>query len=238
MFRTMLTVCFILLCAGPLFGGEEIHVVTEDLKPLNYVENNMIKGTATDVVRKVLEKAALEYTIEAYPWARAYDMAQNRENTLIYTINRTPSREDKFRWIGLVASRTVDASIYKLKNNKTVSGTTIQELRQYPIAVVRDDVNHEFLVEHGFAKANALNNLSQCLGMLQRGRVDLIISAAVYLKEALAASNMPVELIEEVVIARESNPYMATSLQTSDALYHRLKEAYDNLLAQGAIPVF
>lgn len=234
----MLTACLILVCAAPMFGGDEIHVVTEELKPLNYVEDGIIKGTATEVVRKVLEKAGLKYTIEAYPWARAYDLAQNRENVLIYTINRTPRREDRFRWIGLVASRTVDASIYKLRSNNAVSGTTLQELRKYPIAVVRDDVNHEFLVEHGFARVNVLNNLSQCLGLLQRGRVDLIISSAVYLKEALVASNLPLESIEEMVIARESNPYMAISLQTSDAVYHRLKEAYDDLLAQGAIPVF
>jgi polar amino acid transport system substrate-binding protein len=51
-----------------------------------------------------MEASGLDYKIELLPWVRAYNMALNRDNVLIYTITRTTERENLFHWIVLLGA--------------------------------------------------------------------------------------------------------------------------------------
>ena len=73
-----------------------INVVTENSFPYQYLENFSIEGPASRLVKRVLEEAGFEYSQTVLPWARAYKYAQTAPNTLIYSIARTPERENNF----------------------------------------------------------------------------------------------------------------------------------------------
>ncbi len=45
-------------------------------------------------------------------------------------------------------------------------------------------------------------------------------------------------MIEKVIVARGSSPYMAMSMQTSEKLFGKLRKAYLNLVSSGEIPEF
>lgn len=230
----------LLIIVSPIMvaADEFINVVTEELKPLNYEENGEIKGTATEIVRKVLNKAGINHKIGIYPWARAYMMAQEEENTLIYTINRTEKRESLFEWIGLVDTPSNDAALYKMKNNSNVAATTLEEAKKFMIGVIRHDVNHEFLTEKGFTKIYDVSEPSQYVKMLLSNRVDMIIGSYPLLLEEFRKMEIPIDNIEMVVVARESSPYMAVSKKTSDKLINKIRKAYESLLSSGEIPDF
>ena len=117
-------------------GSEEIHVCTENWPPYYYEINGEIKGISTAIVKAVLKEAGLNYTINVYPWARAYDMALNDKNVLIYTIARTPEREKLFKWVGEITP--ADSIIaYKLKKRGDIIVKTVQDLKKYKIGVVK-----------------------------------------------------------------------------------------------------
>ena len=46
---------------------ETIEVVTENWKPFSYEENGTVKGSATKIVRGVLERASIDYSMNVYP---------------------------------------------------------------------------------------------------------------------------------------------------------------------------
>ncbi len=173
----LLLVFLVLFTNSPLMANEFIYVVTEELRPLNYEENGRIKGSATEIVRKVLEKAGASFQIKVYPWARAYSLAQNKKNILIYTINRTKTRESKFKWIGLVHTPAWDSGLYKLKNNSKIVVKKLDDAKKYRIGAIRNDVNHEFLIENGFARVEAVGEPSRYIEMLIYGRIDMIIGS-------------------------------------------------------------
>jgi polar amino acid transport system substrate-binding protein len=229
------TLTFILFfISTTVFSSEYIDVVTEELKPLNYSENGEIKGTATSVVRKVLDKAGVAYKINVYPWARAYSRAESIENVMIYTMNRSPERELLFKWIGSVtpqndSSSAYSTSLYKLKSNNDVVAETLLEAKKYSVAVVRKDTNYDFLSSQGFSKLNLISTRAQSIKMLLLNRVDLIIGSRLSLKEEFKLINEPFDKIEIVLPAREANLYMAMSKQTSEELVIKLKKAYREL---------
>jgi len=76
--------------------AHSLRVVTEDSYPVQYVENGQLKGKNATSINTALEMMKLDASIEVLPWARAYNMALSTPNVLIFSITRTPEREDLF----------------------------------------------------------------------------------------------------------------------------------------------
>ena len=213
--RTLLTLW--LACASfSAFSDGYIQVVTENLKPLNYLEGNEVKGSSTKIVRQLLSEAGLMSKFDVHPWARSYVMALNHKNTLIYTINRTPERESKFKWIGLTASKKYNSSLYKLKSNQHIQAANLEQAKAYKVGVSLGDVNHELLISKGFNNISPVSQRSQSIKMLMRQRVDLIVGSDPILFEAFKKAGESIEDIEVLLPFRVSQPYIAMSHQTSD----------------------
>ena len=231
---------FVLMLSTTLscYADEHIQVVTENLKPLNYLEEGEVKGSATHIVRMVLKEAGLTGDFQVYPWARSYAMAQYDKNTLIYTINRTPERETRFQWIGLLASEEQNAALYRLKANVHIKASTLDDAKKYAIGVNFLDVNHEILKSEGFTNINAVSERSQSIKMLMRNRIDLILGSYPVLLEAFKALGEPIEKIEKLISFKASRPYMAMSNSTPKALVDKVRKAYKRLLEAGEIPRF
>ncbi len=221
-----------------VFSVEQIQIVTENLKPLNYLEGNEVKGSSTQIVRKLLQESGLTGSIQVYPWARSYAMALRQKNTLIYTINRTPERESKFKWIGLTASKKYNSSLYKLKSNHHIQATNLEGAKAYTVGVNIGDVNHELLKSEGFEYISAVSQRSQSIKMLMRNRIDLIVGSYPILWEEFKRLGESVDRIEVLLPFRVSQPFIAMSKQTPDALVNKLRSAYQRLVLRGDIPDF
>ena len=220
------------------YANDDIQVVTEELRPLNYLENNQVKGSSTKIVRKVLKEANLTANIQVHPWARSYAMAQNKKNTLIYTINRTPDRESKFKWIGLLGAHNQGSYLFKLKSNDEIKAVTLEEAKQYSVGASLGDVNYEFLKSEGFKKIHGVPERNQSIKMLLRHRVDLIAGSYSILLEAFKALNEPIDKIEVLMPFKITRPYIAISNTSSDRLVNRIRAAYQRLVISGEIPDF
>ncbi|MDP6688032.1 MAG: transporter substrate-binding domain-containing protein [Alphaproteobacteria bacterium] len=85
------------LLAPSAQARDRVAVVTETWKPYSYEENGIVKGSATKIVRAVLERAGIDYSIQVYPWARAYKTALNRESVVLFAVVRTEEREKLFK---------------------------------------------------------------------------------------------------------------------------------------------
>lgn len=75
----------------------DLLVVTENLPPYNYKEGIAVKGVATEVVQALLKEVGLQADIHVLSWVRAYLKALEQPNVLIFSLVRTPEREEHFR---------------------------------------------------------------------------------------------------------------------------------------------
>ena len=76
----------LMLCAFScsVIALPKIKVVTEDLWPLNYLQDGELKGKSAQVVLSALEKSGLSYQLEVLPWPRAFKIATEQPNTVIF----------------------------------------------------------------------------------------------------------------------------------------------------------
>lgn len=154
-----------------------LQLVTEDFPPFQLVENNQITGTATKLVKAALALTPYQYSIKMYPWAQAYHIALNKENTCIYGIARTQHRENLFQWTGTTSVN--ETYFIGLASDKNIRVNSIDDAKKYNTAVLRDDFTHQLLLQHGFIENKNLfvaNNPKALLKLLLAGQhIDLIV---------------------------------------------------------------
>ena len=114
---------FILLLSSTIFS-QPLRVVTENKPPLQTIDNGtVVTGAMVEVVQLLLKKVNIEATIEVNPWARSYQIALGQNNTLIFSMFRDESRENKFQWIGKLLTTT--SYLVALKSKKDITITSL-----------------------------------------------------------------------------------------------------------------
>ena len=235
MTAAQLTLITLLLLGMSATGhAQGIKVVTEDTS-YSYLQDGKVVGTATEIVEATLQRAGLnDYSVSLYPWARAYDMALQEKNVLIYLIARTPERETRFKWVGEV--ERIDYPMYKLRERTDIQVRDLQEAKHYSIGVVRDDVRHQYLKEQGFTKLVVSANNRDNFQRLLNQQVQLIPMPESDVAMQCQDAHFDCALLEKTFTPElTTNLYMAYSLGTDDEIVARTREAFDNLKTDGTV---
>jgi len=225
----------ILLWAS-LAGAAELTIVTEILPPWQTTDGRTVSGIATEIVEAALREADVEFHIKVYPWSRAYRLAQEKPNILIYSIIRTPERENLFKWAGVIGS--VKEHFFHMADRKDIRLATVQDAKKYVTIIPRDDFRHQFLVSKGFVEKTAfhlVNKQEQALRMLYAGRGDLILDDELTLAYELRQFKLdPAKINTAIYVPEMSVDFeMALSKQTPDSLVAKIRTGLKAIKANG-----
>ena len=224
---------FVLSMAASAWG-QTLTVVTEEYPPYNYLDGSSkkISGMATEVVEEVLKRTKLPYKLDIYPWARAYQMAQDAPNVLIYSIGRNEKRETLFKWVDVIAP--YDVYLYRLKSRPEVKVNTMEGVKHFKIGAVRDDVRAQYLEKAAVPldlvvedSANAKKLAMQRIDMFP---IDELAAVALYKREGLDPDSV-VKVFK--LEALSAGLYMAFSKKTSDELVRKCRAALAEIKKDG-----
>lgn len=230
-------ISFLLTVTTASFGGERIYVFTKQDYPLNYTESGEdegpIVGVATELVIAVLEEAGLEYEIKIGPWVRAMQAIGSGENVLVYSMARSPARENRYHWIGEIYP--LDYYLYGLKVNIDRLPRSLDEATDFRIGVTRGYTMQKFLFEKQFDRLSITRSSSVTLKMLKRGRVDLIPMSR--LSAGIIGSRHGIDPADLIGVIRlvdiATSTYIALSKNTKPETVSRLQVAYARIRTSG-----
>lgn len=214
--------------AGP------VRVVTEETA-YSYLRDGKVSGPATEVVEATLQRAGLDdYQIGLYPWARAYDMALQEPDVLVYLIARTSEREALFRWVGEIMR--IDYHFYKLREREDIDVPDLEAAKAYRVGVLRDDVRHQYLQARGFDKIVVTAHNSDNFKRLLNGQVDLVPMPEQDMIALCKEAGLDPNEVERTLTPNSSTQlYMAFSRTTDDATVLRMQAAFEHLQAEGTV---
>jgi polar amino acid transport system substrate-binding protein len=213
-----------LALAGCAFAAGPLTVVTEDFPPYSYARGGKLAGYSVDVARAALDGAGLVYSMNIYPWARAYQMGRAQPNVLIFSIVRTPEREKQFQWIAQIAKRSV--YLYKLAARRDVSVDTVADMRRYRIAANRGDIVEEQLHQLGL-DADLSRDDQTSMKKLLMGRVDLMVASEASIKGVCAGVGISCTLLERTMpMPGLTDYYVAASLGTPADTVRQLRAGF------------
>ena len=237
--RQALTVTGLFLCVllwATAAAAEKITVVTEILPPWQTADGPDVGGIATEVVAAALRAADVESSIRAYPWARAYRIALDNPNVLIYSMIRTPERDPLFKWVGVIGS--VREYFYKMADRQDIRLSSLDSASKYLSVIPRDDYRHQFLVGKGFKVGRSIhlvNRQEQALRMLYAGRADLVLDDELTLAYELRQLKLDPDKIEAAIYIPEMSVdfEMAFNRQTPDSLVQKVRNGLAAIKASG-----
>ena len=230
--RYTLMAAFFLFFAQPAMA-DELMILTENLPPLNFVKDGVLVGPAVEIVKEIQRRVGSNEQIQVYPWARAYKMALEEENIILFGMARTKARQDKFNWIGPIAGKR---DILAAKKGSEIKINNLEDAKKVEhIATLRDDAKEIFLKRHGFTNLVSTHDDQKNAKKLIYGRIDLWATKKPGLKTICSLAGVDYHEIEEVYSMRESTISIAVSQKTSDAIVQKWRMAFTEMIADGTI---
>lgn len=215
-----------------------LNLYAENLAPNNYLnEQGEVAGYATEKIKAMMATAQLDYTINIYPWARAYKLARNDPYTGVFSIMRSTQREPYFRWVCPIA---IQDSLYfvRLASRHDIALNDIEDAKNYMTSVSRDEFDHQLLIKHKFKQRKHFRLTtgdSTNLRLLLNGYTDLIIAAPSNIVQAMKSqpSDSPQVVMELSLQTSLDNPLcLAFGLKTPQAIVDKLQLALDEVNEQ------
>lgn len=204
--------------------------VTENFPPYSFLRNNQPQGYATGLVNELASVLELDLTIEVLPWSRAMLKAESAPNVLIFSMLRTPERENRYHWIGPIDDMSIH--IWQRKGDSALISKPATQIT-YAVSRSLDAINVTMLTEQvDAAEANiiAVETTEQLIAMLLRKRVDRIVLAENIWREVRKSlSEADFSTLERVDLLAERQLYLAASLQTELNAIEQLKSAFETL---------
>lgn len=231
--RLFLLAASLLLLAGQSALSAELTILTENLPPLNYVDNGVLVGPSVEIVREIQRRVGSEAEIQVYPWARAYKMALEDENVILFGMTYTKVRHDKFKWVGPLATKR---DILVAKKGSAIKIKNLDDAKKVKrIGTLRDDTRGRLLQSYGFTNLEPVSDEQLNAKKLALGRIDLWAYKIPGLRTVCDLAGIDHTAFEEVYHLREIDLMIAFSKKTSDTIVQKWKAAFDEMTADGTI---
>ena len=221
-----------LISVNPVFS-QELTILTENLPPLNYVENGLLVGPSVETVREIQRRVGSNEEIKVYPWARAYKMSLEQENVVLFGMTHTEVRHDQFKWIGPLATKK---DILVAKKGSGIKINSLEDAKKVNrIGTLRDDTRERLLESLGFTNLEPVSDEQLNAKKLVLGRIDLWAYKMPGLRTVCELAGVDYNEIEEVYHLREINVDIAFSKKTSDSIVEKWRNAFNEMLADGTL---
>jgi len=212
--------------------------VTENWPPYNYQnDSGDVDGVATAVVKRVLSSAELSYSIDVFPWARSYKLAQGQPNTLIYSIFKTAEREPYFHWFCPLLPN-LDMFFFALSDGQVKPISSLDASTSLKIGVVREDFPYQVLKSRGLHEGKQLYLSSSDEVNLKRllaGEVDVVPTSIRSMKSRLKNLGLSFDKVVPVyqLLSSESTPIcMAMSIDSNPEVVEKISVSFQKELTQ------
>ena len=216
----------------PAFSAE-LTILTENLPPLNYLKDGSLIGPSVEIVKEIQKRVGSHAPIKVYPWARAYKMALEEENVVLFGTTHTKARDDIFKWVGPLARKR---DILVAKKGSGIKINTLDDAKKVKrIGTLREDTRERFLKSHGFTNLESVSDEQKNAKKLALGRIDLWAYKKPGLKTVCELAGVAYDEVVEVYSLREINVSIAFSKKTSDAIVEKWKNAFQEMSSDGTI---
>lgn len=191
------------------------------------MENGELTGMVTDVVKAILTHLNIHQEIRVLPWARAYTMALNKPNVVIFTAGNPQRRAHGFTFLGPVTTRR---HILYQKSGQPFTPTCIDDLRHQCLTVgaMRGDWRGTFFSDQG-VRVETVTTHSQNIKKVLFNRIDLFVLSDLELAENLRLTGTARCKISEAYVFQESDAYILLSKGTDPQTIARWQGAFKAL---------
>jgi polar amino acid transport system substrate-binding protein len=234
--KCLLPACVIVagLFAWPVtgFASDDVTIMTEDYPPLNYLEGGELQGPSVDIVNAIRERLGIRDAIKVYPWARGYNTVETVPNTMLFSMTRSATREELFKWVGPLAEKKIGLFA---RRDRGIKLENLEQAKPYLIGVQLDGHGMEYLSSRGFENFDPSTTPLANMKKILAGRDDLWFASNATVAGNARIMDVDVDELELVLTVDNTFMYIAFNKQTGDHIVDQWQQAFDALVAEGVV---
>lgn len=208
--------------------AQTLALYCEEDRPLQfYGADGKLTGFTTEIVQEIQKRVGNKDKIQVVPWARGLDKINNNPNTLLFSMARTPEREEAYQWIGPIM-----ANIYGLyaKANSTLRINNIEEAKQLNlIGVYRNDIRDQTLTRLGFTNLDRASSNISSFKKLMMGRIPVYTDSKLGVESLALASGYQATDVKLIFELFKSELYIAASKNTDKRIVDQWNQALEQM---------
>jgi len=208
-------------------------IITEDWPPYNYEKNGEVKGFSVEIVQAIMEELYVSYPIQILPGARGEIMLDEGPHVMIFSLFRTPERENRYKWIGPISEEAI--YFYKKKGSSLVIKTLEDAKKVERIACMHQGLVFTALQKEGFTNLDGTPMHESIIRKLEAERVDLSVNVTpLGVTYLLRRADLPIDALEQTPVKLLGFPlYIACTKDIPNIQIKQWQEALDRVKASG-----
>ncbi|AWB67905.1 hypothetical protein C2869_16390 [Saccharobesus litoralis] len=172
---------FILLCSlyihesvAQEISFDQLRFVTVNEPPANYLDiDDQIDGYVVEIVQQLRRRLEIDTEIELLPEARALKTLNTLPHIVMFSISRTPEREDKYHWLLHVINKRW---IFYSRSDSQLDISTFKQVHNIDsIGVIRGDIREKWLKDKGVKGLVHILDYENAIKMLVKSRINLLL---------------------------------------------------------------
>ena len=215
------------------FSKEQVvHMITFEYSPVSIVENdNKISGIGPEILRAMVAYMGVSLEERSAPTKRAILMLE-KEPLVLPVLTRTPSREDKYHWIGMISED--ENCFIVLKDNPPINSLDdAKKLNR--VGVNAGGRTFKYLGDRGFTNLDPTGNNKFNVRKLFTGRIDAWFSSKLVAHFTMKSIGFNPDMTRCLTKTQKIKYYIVASKKISPDLLKRLKNAFAALQNNGKI---
>lgn len=207
-----------------------LRLLTESYPPYNMnTPKGVVTGLSTEIVREMMKRGGISYTIELQQWVWAFTNARDNPATCVYSTTRNEEREAQFKWVGpLVDNPWV---LYARANDERPVHA-LEDVRPYLLGGYVGDATAQYLLSNGYkvelVPADVLN-----IRKLASGRIDYWATGKY--QGAYLAAAQKMRDIRPVLTFKTVQLYLACNKAVADPLIQKLNATLNAMREEGLV---
>lgn len=226
----MLSIFILVSCAHK---PAPMTLVTENYPPLTYMEGDVVTGYGTEVVKAMQSELNSCDPIAMLPWDAAYEKAINDSNVVIFTMERTPARENLFNWIGPLGSNK--SSFYVRKDSNLTIKSLEDAKKLKAIATTAGWFTEQYLKKQNFPNLISSEKPTDNVKQIMDGSADAAIFTDVTVKDIIKQAGCQPEDLIPIFEVMTTDYYIGISRKTDPEIVGKWDKAFESIKANGTL---
>jgi polar amino acid transport system substrate-binding protein len=207
-------------------------LVTEEYPPVTFMQAGKPSGFVTDIVREIARRQGIPDNIRLTAWKNAYGMALLHPKVVLFSAERTPERENLFRWVGPVGT---NRAILYARKGAGIRVASLDEAKQVgPIATTTHWFTEQHLRREGFTKLVSAPDPRTNVRQLMNGEARLSIFTDLTIPEIAREAGYRVDDLEPVFTVSQTDFYIAISKDTPNEVVTAWQATLDKMKQDGS----
>lgn len=209
-----------------------IQVYTEAYPPLTFMDKNgEITGYGTDIVREIMTRNGVNFPIRLSSWSNGYQLALNNPNVCLFTMDRTPIRENNFQWVGPIGTNT---TWFYTKAGSYINISSLDEAKKLQsVGTVNSWFSTQYLQEKGFTNLVYDSDPKELAKKLINGQIDAFVCTDITFPNILEELGYTYEKVTPAFSLMHSDFYLTFSKGTPPVIAQQAQITFEAMKTDG-----